>query len=189
MQRRKKKGKKKKHKGEHGRRWAKEKGEDARDHLAGYKQHKKAVTSFPKLHFLPVQCCFIQKGKPHHEDEQSQFCSNLHSEGLLNTWLWCSSAVRLSPCASSWLRTDSRMTCLQPFIGLFAKSPELTLAAQNINTLLCTHLIKHRLGLLRAMLSRGASPSFAWVPVSYRKVLHECSQGKTNHSLSWVLYR
>lgn len=58
---------------------------------------------------------------------------------------------------------------MQPCIGLFPKSPEIILAVQNINTSLCTTLLNTDVALARALLSRGALPSFAWVPASYKE--------------------
>lgn len=133
----------------------------------GYKHHKKTVTSFPELHFLPMQCCCTQlakqKGNPISKTQQSQFCRDLHSEGPLTHWLWHSSAVHLSPYASSWRRAGTRTTRMQPSIGLFPRSPEIILAVQNINTSLRPTLLNTHVALARALLSRGASPSFAWV--------------------------
>lgn len=77
VQRRKKKAKKKSKQKKKRRR--KEKGKrkgrgQGRNCLAGYNSIKKAVTSFPKLHFVPMQCCCIllakQKGKPSPDDAE-----------------------------------------------------------------------------------------------------------------------
>ena len=111
-----------------------------------------------------------RRGHPVLKTQQSQFCSDLHSEGLLTSWLWRSSAIHLSPYAFSWLHTGTRIACMQPCVGLFPKSPEIILAVQNINTSLCTTLLNTDVALVRALLSRGASPLFAWVPVSYKEI-------------------
>ncbi|KAM6206960.1 uncharacterized protein WM294_001377 [Sarcoramphus papa] len=47
-----------------------------------------------------------RRGHPVLKTQQSQFCSDLHSEGLLTSRLWRSSAIHLSPYASAWLHTD-----------------------------------------------------------------------------------
>jgi len=59
---------------------------------------------------------------------------------------------------------------MQPRLGLFPKSPEIILAVQNINTSLCTPLLNTDVALVRALLSRGTSLSFAWVLASYNEI-------------------
>lgn len=75
-----------------------------------------------------------------------------------------------SPYASSWLHTGTSIACMQPCTGLFPQSPEIILAVQSINTSLCATLLNTDVALSRALLSIGALPSFAWVPVSYKEI-------------------
>lgn len=136
---------------------------------------KKQSYLFPKFHFLPMQSCCIQlakqKGKPSLEDIAVSILQRLplrRPPDLPAVVQPC--RAHLSPYASPWLHTGTRITCMQPCIRLFPKSPEIILAAQNINTSLCTTLLNTDVALARALLPRGVSPSFAWVPVSYKEI-------------------
>lgn len=173
-EKRKAKGKASRKKGEEGRR--KGKGEDKGEiALQIINNTKKQSYLFPKLHFLPMQSCCIQlakqKGKPGLEDTAVSILQRLplgRPPDLPAVVQPCQ--THLSPYASPWLHTGTRITCMQPCIRLFPKSPEIILAAQNINTSLRTTLLNTDVALARALLPRGVSPSFAWVPVPYKEI-------------------
>lgn len=99
--RRKKKGKRKS-KQKKGRR-RKEKGEgrgQGRNCLADYKQYKSSHIFFQNSTFCLCKAVAFslqsRRGNPVLKTQQSQFCSDFHSEGLPTSQLWCSPAKHTS---------------------------------------------------------------------------------------------
>lgn len=60
--------------------------------------------------------------------------------------------------------------CMHWICTWISGSPGTVLAGQKANTSLCTTLLNTDAALARAMLSRAASPSSPWVPVSHRGI-------------------